>query len=166
MPALRAASPADAQAIAEIYNEGIATRLATFETEPHSARDIEAWLEAGERLPVLVAEEAGQVLGWARILTYSNRPCYAGVGELSIYVTEKARGRGIGSALLEALQQRAVELGYWKLVGKLFTENVASARMVRRCGWRDVGLHHRHGRLDGEWRDCVLVERLLGEALV
>ena len=161
MPALRAAQPADGEAIAEIYNEGIATRLATFETEPRSASDVEAWLEAGERLPVLVAEEAAEVLGWARILTYSDRPVYAGVGEVSVYVTEKARGRGIGSGLLEALQQRAAELGYWKLVGKLFTENVASAAMVRRCGWREVGMHHKHSRLDGEWRDVLLVEKVL-----
>jgi phosphinothricin acetyltransferase len=161
VPALRTARPADAQAIAEIYNEGIATRLATFETEPRSASDVEGWLDAGERLPVLVAEEDAEVLGWARILTYSDRPVYAGVGEVSVYVTEKARGRGIGTALLEALQQRAAELRYWKLVGKLFTENVASTAMVRRCGWREVGLHHRHSRLDGGWRDVLLVEKVL-----
>ena len=101
------------------------------------------------------------MLGWARILAYSDRPVYAGVGEVSVYVTERARGRGLGRALLEALQERAAELGYWKLVGKLFTANAASAAMVRRCGWREVGMHHRHSRLDGEWRDVLLVERVL-----
>jgi L-amino acid N-acyltransferase YncA len=161
VPAIRAASPADAQAVADIYNEGIATRLATFETEPRSARHVDAWLAAGERLPVLVAEEDGAVLGWARIVAYSDRPVYAGVGEVSVYVAEQARGRGIGRGLLEALQRRAMEVGYWKLVGKLFTENAASAAMVRRCGWREVGMHHRHSRLDGEWRDVLLVERVL-----
>ena len=161
MAAIRAAHHADAQAIADIYNEGIATRLATFETEPRAAAEIETWLAAGERLPVLVAEEDGVVLGWARILAYSERPVYAGVGEVSVYVTESARGRGIGRALLEALHESARQHGYWKLLGKLFTANAASAAMCRRCGWREVGMHHKHSRLDGEWRDVLLVERVL-----
>lgn len=158
---IRAAGAADAQAIADIYNEGIATRLATFETEPREASDIEAWLAAGERLPVLVADAGEEVLGWARILAYSDRTIYAGVGEVSVYVAAHARGRGIGTALLEALQRRATELCYWKLLGKLFPANAASAAMVRRCGWREVGLHHRHSRLDGDWRDVLLVEKVL-----
>jgi phosphinothricin acetyltransferase len=161
MPVIRAARSADAQAVAEIYNEGIETRLATFETEPRSAGDVEAWLAGGERLPLLVAERDQLVLGWARLLAYSDRPVYAGVAEVSVYVTAPARGHGIGTGLLEALQQRAVELGYWKLVGKLFTANAASAAMVRRCGWREVGMHRKHSRLDGEWRDVLVVERLL-----
>jgi L-amino acid N-acyltransferase YncA len=161
VPAIRAAASADVQAVADIYNEGIATRLATFETEPRAAADVEAWLGAGERLPLIVAEQQGAVLGWARITAYSDRPVYAGVGEVSVYVTERARGRGLGRGLLEELQDRARELGYWKLVGKLFTANAASAGMVRSCGWREVGMHHRHSRLDGEWRDVLLVERVL-----
>ena len=161
MSAIRAATSADAEAIADIYNEGIATRLATFETEPRASADIEDWLSAGERLPVLVAEEDDVVLGWARVMSYSDRPVYAGVGEVSVYVTERARGRGLGRALLESLQQTAEQLGYWKLMGKLFTANAASAGMVRSCGWREVGMHHRHARLDGEWRDVLLVERVL-----
>jgi phosphinothricin acetyltransferase len=158
---IRAARAADAAAIADIYNEGIATRLATFETDPRTAADVELWLAAGDRLPLLVAEEGEAVLGWARILVYSDRPVYAGVGDVSVYVAEHSRGRGIGRALLDALQKRAKELGYWKLVGKLFTANAASAGMVRSCGWREVGMHHKHSRLDGEWRDVLLVERVL-----
>jgi len=158
---IRPADEPDTQAIADIYNEGIATRLATFETEARSAADIAAWLVAGERLPTLVAEEDGAVLGWARVSAYSDRPAYAGVGEASVYVTESARGRGLGRALLEELQESARRLGYWKLVGKLFTANAASAGMVRSCGWREVGMHHKHSRLDGEWRDVLLVERVL-----
>jgi L-amino acid N-acyltransferase YncA len=161
VPAIRAARPADVEAVAEIYNEGIATRLATFETEPRSASDIEDWLAAGARLPLLVAEEDDRVLGWARIMPYSDRSVYAGVGEVSIFVTAAARGRGIGRALLEALQRRAAELGYWKLLGKLFTANAASAALLRSCGWREVGMHHKHSRLDGEWRDVLLAERVL-----
>ena len=158
---IRPAGGRDTEAIADIYNEGIATRLATFETEPRTAADVELWLAAGDRLPTLVAEEDDVVLGWARVLAYSDRPVYAGVGEVSVYVAEHARGRGLGRRLLDALQQRAKELGYWKLVGKLFTANAASAAMVRRCGWREVGMHHRHSRLEGEWRDVLLVERVL-----
>ena len=161
MARIRAAAAPDAQAVADIYNEGIATRLATFETEPRSAADVDGWLAAGERLPAIVAEEDEAVLGWARVTAYSERPAYAGVGEVSVYVTERARGRGLGRGLLEALQARAREAGYWKLVGKLFTANEASAGMVRSCGWREVGMHHRHARLDGEWRDVLLVERVL-----
>jgi L-amino acid N-acyltransferase YncA len=158
---IRPAGERDTGAIADIYNEGIATRLATFETEPRTAADVESWLAAGERLPTLVVEEDNAILGWGRILAYSDRPVYAGVGEVSVYVAEHARGRGLGRALLEELQKSARQLGYWKLVGKLFTANVASAGMVRSCGWREVGMHHKHSRLDGEWRDVRLVERVL-----
>lgn len=119
-----------------------------------------AWLEAGERFPVLVAGETG-VCGWARVAEYSPRPAYAGVGEVSIYVDRAARGQGVGAGLLEELARRAAGLGYWKLTGKLFPENEPSLRLVRRNGWREVGRHVRHARLDGQWRDVLVVERLL-----
>jgi L-amino acid N-acyltransferase YncA len=98
---IRPAGGRDTEAIADIYNEGIATRLATFETEPRTAADVELWLAAGDRLPTLVAEEDDVVLGWARVLAYSDRPVYAGVGEVSVYVAEHARGRGLGRRLLD-----------------------------------------------------------------
>jgi phosphinothricin acetyltransferase len=158
---MRPAGAQDAEAIARIYNQGIAERSSTFETEPRSASDIAAWLANADRLPVLVTEDDGEISGWARIHAYSDRAAYAGVGEVSVYVEAAARGRGLGRALLEAIEQRARELEYWKLVGKLFTDNAASAALVERCGWRTVGLHLRHGRLDGEWRDVRLVERIL-----
>jgi L-amino acid N-acyltransferase YncA len=161
---VRDAAASDARAIAAIYNEGIEERSSTFETAPRTAADIEAWLAAGERLPVLVAADDGAVRGWARIAPYSERAAYAGVGEVSAYVERAARGRGIGSALLTGVADRAESLGYWKLTGKLFTDNAASAALVRRCGWREVGTHLRHGRLDGRWRDVIVVELLLGEA--
>jgi L-amino acid N-acyltransferase YncA len=160
---VRPAQPADAEAIARIYNQGIAGRSSTFETMPRQADDIRGWLEAGDRLPVLVAHEERAVLGWGRIVAYSDRPAYAGVGEVSVYVDRTARGRGIGRRLLEELETRAHGLGYWKLTGKLFPENAASLALVRRCGWREVGLHLRHGRLDGAWRDVLVVERLVGD---
>ena len=160
MHGVRPAAPADAARIAEIYNAGIAERSSTFETRARGTSDVQAWLESGERFPVLVAGE-DLVLGWARVAEYSARPAYAGVGEVSIYVDREARGRGIGSSLLQQLSRRAAELGYWKLTGKLFPENEASVRLVARDGWREVGVHLRHGRLDGRWRDVLVVERLL-----
>lgn len=164
MATIRAARSADAAAIPAIYNEGIEERTATFETAPRMPADIEGWLAAGRRLPVIVATEDGAVRGWGRIAPYSERRVYAGVGEVSVYVDSTARGRGIGRALLTGLAERAEELGYWKLTSKVFTDNAASSALVRRCGWREVGTHVRHGRLDGHWRDVVVVELLLGEA--
>jgi len=162
--AVRDAGSADARAIAAIYNEGIEERTATFESAPRTAAEIEDWLGAGERLPVLVAEDDHGVRGWARIAPYSERAAYAGVGEVSAYVERSARGRGIGRALLARLADRAEKLGYWKLTGKLFPDNASSAALVRACGWREVGTHLSHGRLDGRLRDVIVVELLLGEA--
>ena len=160
-PLIRLAQAADAGAVAQIYDQGIEERSSTFETEPRTAADIDSWLAAGERLPVLVAELDRGVVGWVRILAYGDRPCYAGVGEVSVYVDRSARGHGVGRRLIAAVEQAARERGYHKLIGLLFPDNEASAALLRRCGWSDVGLHRRHGRLDGEWRDVLVVERLL-----
>ncbi len=161
---IRSARPADGEAVAAIYNEGIEERSSTFETAPRTAADVDAWREAGERFPLLVAENDGAVYGWARVQAYSEREAYAGVGEASVYVRRTARGRGVGRALLTELAASAEAVGYWKLTGKLFTENAASVALVRRCGWREVGTHLRHGRLEDEWRDVIVVEVLLGDA--
>jgi L-amino acid N-acyltransferase YncA len=160
---VRRARPEDCEAIARIYNEGIAERRSTFETEPRSEDDIEEWL-ASPRHPVLVAERDGVIAGWVRLSPYSSRPCYAGVGEGSIYVRVSERGRGLGSALAAALVREAERAGYYKILGKLFVDNDASRGLVARHGFREVGVHLRHGRLDDDWRDVLVVERLLGEA--
>ena len=165
MPAaIRSAGPDDAAAVAAIYNEGIEERSSTFETAPRTIADIEDWRASGERYPLRVAEQNGEVSGWARLARHSDREAYKGVGEASVYVRRSARGRGLGRRLLEDLAATAEELAYWKLTGKLFPENSASLALVRRCGWREVGTHLRHGRLDGQWRDVIVVEILLGEA--
>jgi phosphinothricin acetyltransferase len=162
--AVRRASPADAERIAVIYNEGIDGRASTFETEPRTPADIAEWFRP-PALPVLVAQErAGETVGWARIAPYSSRPCYAGVGEASVYIAERSRGGGIGTALAAAIAAEAARAGFHKLLGKLFPENEASRRLVARFDFREVGLHVRHGRLNGQWRDVLLVELLLGEA--
>jgi L-amino acid N-acyltransferase YncA len=139
-------------------------RQATFETEPRQASDFADPLARSEELPFLVAVDGDNVLGFARVIEYSPRPCYDGVGEASVYLERSARGAGLGRRLLEALTEEAERRGYWKLVGLLFPENGASVALLTRTGWREVGLFHRHGRLDGRWRDVLLLERLLGSA--
>jgi L-amino acid N-acyltransferase YncA len=157
----RAALAADAAAIARIYNEGIEDRLATFETEPRDEEDVARWVADD---PVVVAEEGGEVVAWAAAHEYRPRACYTGVGDFSIYVARSRRGHGYGRAALSALVEECERRGYWKLVSRIFPENEASLALCRAVGFREVGVYRRHGRLDGEWRDCVIVERLLGEA--
>lgn len=161
--AVRNARGEDSASIAEIYNEGIAEGRSTFETETRTAADIDGWLNSPGP-PVLVAESGGSVAGWARIAPYSQRPCYAGIGEASVYVRASARGLGLGSTLASALREQAEQAGLDKVVGKLFAENTASRRLAARYGFREVGLHLRHGRIRGEWRDVLVVELLLGNA--
>jgi len=158
----RAAAPADAARIAQIYNEGIDDRLATFETEPRTAADVAAWLEHG--VPLVVAEEGGAVAAWAAAHPCRARDVYTGIGDFSIYVARPHRGRGLGRATLAALIEECERRGYWKLVSRIFPENEASLALCRSLGFREVGFYRRHGKLDGEWRDCVIVELLLGEA--
>jgi L-amino acid N-acyltransferase YncA len=159
---VRAGEPSDAAAIAAIYNEGIEGREATFETRPRTPSDVEGWF--GAEYPLLVADLDGAVAGWARLAPYSERPAYRGVAECSVYVASARRGQGIGTRLLAALTEDAERRGFHKLLGKLFPANAASVALVRRAGFRDVGMHRRHARLDGAWRDVLLVELLLGEA--
>ena len=155
----------DARAIAAIYNEGIADRVATFETEPRSVEQMASLLrERGSRYPTVVVELDGGVVAWASAGPYRSRPAYAGVAEHSVYVTRSVRGRGAGRAALEALCQAYARHGFWKLVSRIFPENTASLALHERCGFRVVGVYRRHGKLDGEWRDCVIVERLLDSA--
>jgi L-amino acid N-acyltransferase YncA len=104
------------------------------------------------------------VVGWARVIRSDERCSFAGVGEYTIYVDAGARGHGVGRRLLDTLVGAAEDAGYWKLQGRLFTSNAASVMLARRCAFREVGVYERHGRLDGEWKDLLIVERLLGEA--
>jgi phosphinothricin acetyltransferase len=160
--AIRAAAAPDAAAVARIYNEGIADRLATFETRPRSPDQVAGWLEQG--LPFLVAEDAREVVGWARVSPYSDRCVYDGVGEHGVYVARSARGAGVGRMLLEALCDQAAARGFYKLTSRVFTDNGPSRAVHLAAGFEEVGIQRRHGRLDGRWKDCVLVERLLGDA--
>jgi phosphinothricin acetyltransferase len=162
---VRPAAERDAASIAGIYNQGIAERVATFETEPRTPEQVERLLEeGGQRYPAVVAELDGRVVAWARAGPYSERSCYAGIGEFSVYADRAYRGRGAGQAALVALITLCEQQGFWKLVGRIFPENEPSLRLCRTLGFREVGTHRRHARLDGEWRDVVIVEKLLGEA--
>jgi L-amino acid N-acyltransferase YncA len=160
MAPVRPAEAADHAQIAGIYNEAMAEGHSTFETEPRSEADVEAWTGS----PLLVATVGGAVAGWARLTPYSSRDCYAGIAEGSVYVRASQRGRGLGGALATALIEEAERAGLHKIVGKLLADNDASRRLVARHGFREVGVHLRHGQIDGGWCDVVLVERLLSSA--
>jgi phosphinothricin acetyltransferase len=160
---VRPATPADADAVAAIYNEGIADRIATFETRERGPADVRAWLD-DDRRPFLVATRDGALLGFARVAPYSDRAAYAGVGEHGVYVARAARGQGVGRRLLEELCTAAEAAGLHKLTSRIFADNATSIAAHEAAGFRVVGVQRRHGRLDGVWKDCVLVERLLGDA--
>jgi L-amino acid N-acyltransferase YncA len=159
---IRRADPGDAPRIAAIYNEGIAERQATFETRARGTAEVAGWTV--RPLPVLVAEHDGRVVGFARIGPYSEREVYSGIGEHAVYVGSDARRLGVGHALLEALAVAAEDIGLYKLTSRIFSTNTASIELHRRSGFTIVGTQRHHGVLDGVWRDCVLVERLVGDA--
>jgi L-amino acid N-acyltransferase YncA len=145
--------------MALIYNEGIADRLATFETRPRTADDVRAWFDGIH--PIVVVEDEGRVVAFASTSTYRPRDCYGGIAEFSVYVARAARGRGAGRAAMEKLIEEAERAGFWKLVSRVFPENKASLALLRSLGFREVGVYEKHARLDGAWRDVVIVERLI-----
>ena len=114
---------------------------------------------------LLVVTEDDVVVGWAGLTPYRPRECYAGIAEFSIYLDRGARGRGLGRRLLTSLVDAAGERGYWKLVSRIFPSNAGSRALCRACGFREVGVYEKHGRLDGRWLDVVIVERLIPENL-
>jgi len=143
--------------VAAIFEEGIATGLATFET---AAPDWPAWDDS--HLPGklrLVAEEDGAVVGFAALSPVSRRDAYRGVAENTVYVSSAARGRGVGSALLNELVRRSEEAGIWTIQTSIFPENLPSLAVHMRAGFRVVGRREQIGQLRGEWRDTLLLER-------
>ena len=152
---VRPLQPGDYEAVAAIFAEGIATGLATFETEVPSW---EEWDVAHLPDHRFVAELDDDVAGWVAVVPYSRRAAYRGVGEVSVYVAERARGQGVGRALLETVVESAREGGLWTLQAGIFPDNVPSLELHRRLGFRDVGVRERIGQLDGVWRDVVLLE--------
>ncbi len=146
----------DWPAVAAVFEEGIRTGNATFETAAPAWAD---WDAGHLAEPRLVAELDGEVVAWAALTPYSSRPCYAGVAGESVYVAERARGRSVGRALLAELVQRSERLGIWMLEAGVFPENAASLALHEACGFRRVGVRERIGKRDGAWRDVVLLER-------
>jgi L-amino acid N-acyltransferase YncA len=149
-------TPADWEPVRAIYQEGIETGNATFERR---APSWERW-DAGH-LPScrLVAREGERVLGWATLSPVSGRCVYAGVAEVSVYVAEAARGRGVGRALMDALIFQSEQQGIWTLQAGVFPENAGSLSLLQRCGFRVVGIRERLGKMGDRWRDVVLLER-------
>jgi len=152
---IRALEEEDWPQVASIYAEGIATGDATFEVE------VPTWgrWDASHLSLRLVAVDRDEILGWAAVSPYSDRRCYRGVAEESVYVSAAARGRGVGRALLAELIVRAEADGYWTLLAGVFPENGASLALHASAGFRVLGRHERLGERDGMWRDVILMER-------
>jgi L-amino acid N-acyltransferase YncA len=161
---VRPARREDGPAIVEIYNQGIEDRVATFETEPRTVTDIDPWFDHAYAF-VTVVDATGEVAGYAVAHPYADRCCYRGIGEFSVYVRRSHRGRGVGQVAMRALIEAAREGGLWKLLSRVFPENRASLSLMARMGFRDLGVHEKHGKLDGVWRDTVIVELLIPENL-
>jgi L-amino acid N-acyltransferase YncA len=155
-PVVRPLTAADWPAVRAIFAEGIAGGDATFETAAPGWADWDRAHLAGHRL---VACAGGRVVGWAALAPVSARPAYSGVAEASVYVAGAAAGRGVGRALLERLVEGAEGDGIWTVQAGIFPENAASLALHRRCGFRTVGVRERVGKLEGRWRDVVLLER-------
>jgi len=153
---IRGLSLRDWPEVARIYAEGIATGNATFETEVPSW---EAWNAGHLAEHRFVADSNGEVVGWIAVAPVSSRCCYAGVAEVSAYVGTNARGRGIGAALLERLIESTERAGIWTLETGVFPENEPSLALLKRFGFREVGIRERIGQLDGSWRDVIFLER-------
>ena len=139
--------------------------MATFETDARTPEDIARGLrERGERWPTVVVERDGRVIAWASASEYRSRACYSGIGEFSVYVARDARATGAGRVAMDALVSECEGRGIWKLLSRVFPENEPSRKLLAKVGFREVGTYRRHAKLDGEWRDTVIVERLIGEA--
>jgi L-amino acid N-acyltransferase YncA len=148
--------PEDWPAVRAIYAEGVATGNATFET---AVPEWSQWDAAHHKYCRLIARDEETIFGWAALSPVSRRQVYAGVAEVSIYIAEKARGKGIGRALLESLIKDSEKQGIWTLQAGIFPENKASIALHKSSGFREVGLRHRLGQLAGVWRDVLLLER-------
>jgi phosphinothricin acetyltransferase len=139
-----------------IYLEGIATGNATFQ---QTAPEWQEWDASHLTICRLIAEDESGVLGWAALSLYSKRPVYSGVAEVSIYVAERARGKGTGRVLMDALVRTSEAAGIWTLQAGIFPENTASLALHQRAGFRIAGTREKIGCMNGVWRDVLLLER-------
>jgi L-amino acid N-acyltransferase YncA len=159
---IRCATEGDAESVCTIYNQGIEERIATLETEPRSPDERRRWMVArGARHPVLVAEQAGSVVGWASLNAFNPRAAYDHVADLSVYVERSWRGKGVGRLLLDRLIAFARQLDYHKMVLAAFPSNTAGMALYERVGFSTVGVYREQGQLDGKWVDVIIMEKLL-----
>jgi phosphinothricin acetyltransferase len=156
---VRPATPADAASIARIYNEGIADRVATFETRLRTPEDVAQWFDGVH--PIVAVEDERGLIAFGATFTYRPRECYRGIAEASLYVAREARRQGVGRVCMTALIEASRKAGLWKLVSRVFTENTASRALIKSLGFREAGIYEKHGKLDDKWRDVVIVELLI-----
>jgi phosphinothricin acetyltransferase len=156
MVEIAAMEAADWERVAAIYAQGIATGVATFETETPTW---EEWNAAHLSLGRFVARSDGEIVAWAALAPVSRRACYRGVAEVSVYVASDARGKGVGTALMKRLADDATAGGIWTLQATVFPENDASLALHERVGFRVVGRRQLIAQLGGIWRDTLLLER-------
>jgi L-amino acid N-acyltransferase YncA len=163
---IRPARPDDAKEIARIYNQGVQDRAATFENAYVTPEERYLWVVSRpDEYPVLIAEVKHTMMGWASLMPYSPRACYKGIADLSIYIDRSLRGHGVGQELMKAMQNIARDKGYYKLVGRIMADNEPGRKLCQMTGWKEVGLHEKHGKLANTWHDLVLVEYLISENL-
>ena len=158
---IRHAKVDDAPSICEIFNEAVVDHMETFDSEARAVEHQRLMVEASEtdpKHPILVAELRNWIAGWASLSTYDNRIALDDIGEVSIYVRRSFRSYGVGRQLMRALQETAATLGYRKLVGRILAENHDGLLLCRATGWREVGRHSAHARLDDGLHDVVIVE--------
>ncbi|MBV9085813.1 MAG: N-acetyltransferase [Acidobacteriaceae bacterium] len=159
---VRAATRSDLPAIQLIYNEGIEDRIATLDTELKSDSEIFAWFNDHDgRYAVLVAEGGGDIVGWTSLNRYSHRCAYDGVADLSIYVRRDKRGTGVGSALMQEIEEAAKTGGFHKIVLFAFPTNEAGRRLYLNSGFADVGRFREQGQLDNKYIDVIAMEKIL-----
>lgn len=155
---IREIEPSDCEEIMEIYNDTLDERIATFNIEHIDVDKVREWKENGI---VLVANAKDSVIGFVRSYPYSARSCYSGIAEFSIYISSQGRGKGVGSRLMDNFLEALISEGKWKVLSRVFPENLPSLLLLRKHGFREVGTYRNHATLDGVWRDVVIVERLL-----
>jgi phosphinothricin acetyltransferase len=165
MLSIRRASIADLAGITEIYNDAVLTTTATFDTKPKSIAEQKVWLEShGEKYPVLVAEEDGAIVGWASLSPWSDRCAYSETAEISIYISEPLRGRGIGSALMSAVLDAGRKTGLHTVLARVVDGNAASVRVHESAGFVRVGVMKEVGRKFGNLLDVILMQKILHES--
>ena len=148
--------PSHWEAVKKIYEEGLATGNATFQASAPSWEEWDAAHVSNSRLVVIDKDE---VLGWAALTAVSGRCVYAGIGEVSVYISERSRGKGLGKKLLEALITESEKNNFWTLQAGIFPENIASIKIHEACGFRTIGTREKIGKMNGAWRDTILLER-------